>query len=228
MPHSPDRDAAATAVADAYDRLTAAVTGLDDRAFLTQTRCAGWCVQDLLFHVLLDAQRALVTLASPTDSAPDRDLVTYWQDWRPGQDGAASLAHARSVRIASSAYARPAGLVAKWRDTTEAAVRAARACRYERVATQGHVLAVPDFLATLAVEAAVHHLDLTADLDDAPAPAVTALALVRRTLDGLLGASAPASWDDTTYALKGTGRLPLDAADRAALGGAADRFPLFG
>lgn len=30
------------------------------------------------------------------------------------------------------------------------------------------------------------------------------------------------------YTLKGTGRRPLDTTDRAALGDAAGRFPLFG
>jgi hypothetical protein len=33
------------------------------------------------------------------------------------------------------------------------------------VATQGHVLGAEDLYATLAVEAAVHHLDLVVDLD---------------------------------------------------------------
>ncbi len=61
------------------------------------------------------------------------------------------------------------------------------------------------------------------------APAAVRLAgLVRRTLNGLLGATADAGWDDTTYALKGTGRRALSADDRARLGGLADRFPLLG
>jgi hypothetical protein len=47
-------------------------------------------------------------------------------------------------------------------------------------------------------------------------------------LDGLLGAPAPADWDDVRYARTGTGRLPLEPAERAALGALADRFPLFG
>jgi hypothetical protein len=95
------------------------------------------------------------------------------------------------------------------------------------VTTQGHVLTVTDFAATLAVEAAVHYLDLTVALPGAPAPEPASLALVRRVLAGLLGAPLPASWDDVTAALKGTGRDPLTEVDRQALGPSASRFPLF-
>ena len=89
------------------------------------------------------------------------------------------------------------------------------------------MLTVTDFAATLAVEAAVHYLDLTVALPGAPAPEPASLALVRRVLAGLLGAPLPASWDDVTAALKGTGRDPLTEVDRQALGPSASRFPLF-
>ena len=55
-----------------------------------------------------------------------------------------------------------------------------------------------------------------------------ALAVVRETLDALLGGQAPAGWDDATYALKGTGRLALTGEERTALGALSGRFPLFG
>ena len=89
------------------------------------------------------------------------------------------------------------------------------------------MLPVAGFAATLAVEAAVHYLDLTVALPSAPEPDPASLALVRRVLTGLLGASLPASWDDVTAALKGTGRDPLTEADRLALGPSAGKFPLF-
>ena len=87
--------------------------------------------------------------------------------------------------------------------------------------------AVDDLLSTLAVEAAVHHLDLVAHLER-PGPASQPLAEVRRVLEGLLGRPLPAGWDDATAARRGTGREPLTAADRAELGDAAAAFPLFG
>jgi hypothetical protein len=95
------------------------------------------------------------------------------------------------------------------------------------VTTQGHALTVADFAATLAVEAAVHYLDLTVALPGTPAPEPASLALVRRVLGGLLGAPVPALWDDVTAALKGTGREPLTEADRQALGPSAGKLPLF-
>jgi hypothetical protein len=95
------------------------------------------------------------------------------------------------------------------------------------VTTQGHVLTVTSFAATLAVEAAVHYLDLTGYLPAPPVPDPASLALVRRVLSGLLGAPLPDSWDDVAAALKGTGREPLTEEDRRALGSSAGKFPLF-
>lgn len=74
----------------------------------------------------------------------------------------------------------------------------------------------------------MHYLDLTVDLPSAPPPGPEPLALVRRVLDGLGGQPGPGGWDDAEYALKGTGRMALTAADRAGRGTAADRYPLFG
>ena len=68
---------------------------------------------------------------------------------------------------------------------------------------------------------------LTLALPAAPAPDPASLALTRRVLTGLLGASLPAAWDDVTAALMGTGREPLTEQDRQALGPLAARFPLF-
>ena len=95
---------------------------------------------------------------------------------------------------------------------------------------QGHVMAAGDILAMWTVEWVVHQLDLTAYLPGRPlAPTDEALALAVRTLDELAGgAERPMSWDPATYMLKGTGRLPLDDAERAFLGGRAAAFPAFG
>jgi hypothetical protein len=87
------------------------------------------------------------------------------------------------------------------------------------------VLTARDLVATFAVEAAVHHLDLVGELDR-PGPRAEPLALVRQTLDGLLGRPVPVAWDDRTWALAGTGRRPLDAAERQAFAADADRLPL--
>jgi hypothetical protein len=51
---------------------------------------------------------------------------------------------------------------------------------------------------------------------------------VRNVLDGLLGTALPLGWDDVEYALKGTGRVALTAADRDQLGDLALKIPLLG
>jgi uncharacterized protein (TIGR03083 family) len=212
-----------------YGRLTEAVSGLDDAQMMRASPCAGWAVGDVLYHQLLDARRALRAFATPAGGPADRDYVSYWRSWSPSASpgqAARDAAHARHVRIAAAAYS-PGELAGEWSETSAAACRAAQACGHERVATQGHVLETADFIATLAVEAAVHYLDLAAGLGSAPPADPAGLALARRVLAGLAGAGLPAAWDDTRCALKGTGREPLTGEDRRLLGPVASRFPLF-
>ncbi len=211
------------ALETAYRRITELVASLDDAGFDGPSRCVGWSRRDLLFHVLLDAQRALVSFASPDPGPPDTDYVGYWSAYVSGSDDEHARAHARFVTRSAAAYASPRGLTAQWTDTAGAVVRAARRLPDQPLATQGRVLPPPDLLTTFAVEAAVHHLDF-----DLGGPAVP-LDLVVRTLDGPLGTGRRRpDWDDVTYAMKGTGRRELDAAERAVLESDAARFPLFG
>lgn len=220
-------------VEDALDAAYRGVTAVaDDHGgadlMMLPSRCQGWTAADVLFHQLLDARRALRTFASPATDPPDVDDITYWRAYGPGTPGSPeALEHARYVRIGASAYP-PGTLAWEWRETAAAACRAARACPYPAVTTQGHVLSTADFIATLAVEAAVHYLDLTVGVPSAGPADPAALGLVRRVLDGLLGSPMPGSWDDRTYALKGTGRVPVTDAERSAIGALADRLPLFG
>jgi hypothetical protein len=68
------------------------------------TRCAGWSVGDLVFHVLADAQRALVAVATPAQPPPDRSFVT-WQDFPSGSRDERQTAATSTAR----AGARTAG-----------------------------------------------------------------------------------------------------------------------
>jgi Mycothiol maleylpyruvate isomerase N-terminal domain len=190
------------------------------------TGCAGWAVVDLGFHLLSDTRRALVALNTPAGGPADSDAVDYWRAWRPPEPGDEEAL--RRTRAVASVAAEPADL-AEWYAESSAAVvvAAGRVAPQDLVRTQGRVLAVADLLSTLVVEAAVHHLDLVRHLDR-PGPAAGPLAEVRRVLEGLFGGRLPAGWDDVTATRRGTGREPLDDADRALLGAAAVRFPLFG
>ncbi len=206
-------------LATAYGALIGLVGGLDEADQWTPTGCAGWCVRDLVFHLLGDAQRALVALATPADDPPDTTATSYRAGWQPGTDGART--ELRMTRSAASAWSRLAPLTDLYLGTARAVlVAAARADLAAPVRTQGHVLTGHDLLGTLVVEATVHHLDLVAHLDrDGPPRA--SLAVVRRTAEGLLGGPFPADLDDVAVALVTTGR----AAAPAALAG---RLPLFG
>lgn len=185
----------------------------------------GWTVRDLIFHLASDCQRALVALATPTTEPADTDEVTYWSGWRPGTEEAA--AGLRGTRIMASAWSSVRGPAELYVETGRAVLTAAAAADAASVVvTQGHRLTVESLLHTLAVEAAVHHLDLEPVLPDPPAAPV--LQAVRHVLDGLLGERAPEGWGNVRYTRVGTGRLPLDEAERAALGPLAARFPLFG
>jgi uncharacterized protein (TIGR03083 family) len=222
-----DRRDALSALTATYRAVTAAVSALSDDDWARPSRCHGWSVRDVVFHLLLDPQRALVAFASPTVEDPTTDCIAYWRPYRPGTEGAER--HAEFVRRAAAAYPRPALIAEVWAETSEAALRAAVSSPPTgRVETQHLVIAVPDFLATLTVEAALHHLDLTVKLDHPPPVPPAALEIVRMTLDGLLGMALPMAWDSATYALKGTGRMELDGDDRDRLGPLRERFPLLG
>jgi len=207
----------------AYADVSAVVVGLDEAASGQPSGCAGWAVRDLVFHLLGDAQGALVALNTPAMGLADRDAVSYWLD-SPGRDDPDSRG-LRGLRTMASVW--PLGhLSSTLCETAHAVVRCAAQVQPEDlVSTQGHVLAVRDLLATLVVEAAVHHLDLVVSLDHC-GPGPEPLAVVRRTLDGLLGRPVPVRWDDQTWARAGTGRRALSKAERDALGPDAERLPL--
>ena len=210
----------------AFRDVSAVLTALRREEAWEPTGCAGWSVVDLGFHMLSDARRALVALNTPADGPPDTDAVDYWRAWRPPEPG--DEAELWSTRIAASVHGGLPGISGRYAETSAAAtVAAGRVGPGDLIGTQGRVLTVADFLSTLTVEAAVHHLDLVERLDR-PGPAAGPLGEVRRVLEGLHGARLPARWDDATAARRGTGREPLTAEDRAELGGSAAAFPLFG
>lgn len=224
MPADGRLGTARDALADAYAGFTRLVTALTEEDLGRPTHCTAWTVAELTYHLLLDAQRALVALATPDPGPATRDFVSYWHAY-DNSDPALAARAAAFVRTSAGAHGSPLVIVERWAETANAAVHAARQAS-GLVTTQGVVLPVADFLDTLTTEAVVHHLDATADLPAAPAPAPRALMAVFHTLHGLAGADLPASWSGSEAVLKATGRLSLTAADRADLGALVDRLPL--
>lgn len=207
----------------AYGELAALALSLDEAASWRPTGCAGWAVRDLIFHLLGDAQRALVALATPATGPADKDAITYWLD-APGAPDAESRG-IRAGRTMASQW-RLDFLTTCYAETAAAVlVSAGRVAPQDLVATQGHVLSVADLVSTLVVEATVHHLDLTVDLDRA-GPRAEPVAVTRATLDALLGRPTPESWDGPQWLRAATGRAGLTGEQRGHLGPDIERLPL--
>jgi hypothetical protein len=146
--------------------------------------------------------------AGTCDRAPDRDAATYWQSAPPGSspDEVAGLL---AIRRLASATRAPSGSLGPLRLVTASLASAVQRLDDGVLAFQGGVLTTGDFLATWAVELAVHQLDLGRDLD-LPGPGPGSLALARRTLEALLGTTLPVA----------------DDAVAVVLGAYADRLPV--
>jgi uncharacterized protein (TIGR03083 family) len=213
------------------ERLAAVIAGLSDADLVAPTRCAGWLAAHLLAHVRLGLTEQAASFASPALAVDvaDRDFVSYWGDFPPAVEPA-TFGQVRFEWAVSGAYASADGLRQQVADTARQAAVTSRQAPHGDFRLQGHVMAAEDILAMWTVEWVVHQLDLTAYLPGRVlAPAGEAMALAVRTLDELAGgAERPMAWDPATYLLKGTGRLPLDDAERAFFGGRAAAFPAFG
>jgi|GEM_PF-455095 len=206
-----------------YGDLAALAVSLDEPASWRPTGCAGWAVRDLVHHLLGDAQRALVALATPAAGPADRDATTYWLD-APGAPDADSRG-IRASRTMASQW-RLDFLTASYAETAAAVLVSAERMRPDDlVATQGHVLSVADLVSTLVVEATIHHLDLTVDLEG-PGPGPEPVAVARATVDALLGRPTPAGWHSEQWLRAATGRADLTEEQRDYLGPDAERLPL--
>jgi uncharacterized protein (TIGR03083 family) len=213
------------------ERLATVIAGLSDADLVAPTRCAGWLAAHLLMHVRLGLAEYAASFAEPAlpGEAVDHDFVSYWREFPPSVEPA-TFGQVRFHWAAASSYAAADGLREHLADTARQAAGMSRQAPDGNFRFQGHVMAAPDILAMWTVEWVVHQLDLTAYLLGAPlAPTDEAMALTVRTLDELTGgAERPMAWDPAAYVLKGTGRLPLDDAERTFLGGRAGAFPAFG
>lgn len=213
---------------DGLHALLDVASGLNDDQLLAASHCRGWTVGDVLVHVHLGLQEMLLGIVSPTDAPPDTDAAGYWRAAMPTNDAAAdAVAGVRFVRLLGAAYRRPTGLVGHLRPTADGLARAGSHLPPGSVAFQGHVLPTGDFLATWAVELAVHHLDLGRELDLAP-PAPAALRQARATVEALAGGPLPSTWPDEAAVLVGTGRRKLTEGEALEAGPLAAGLPVLG
>jgi hypothetical protein len=218
-----------------WSALREAVAALPDRAFTAPSGCRGWLVQDLVCHLVIDAQDVLITLATPAESAPTADALSYWTPTPIPAGGAVSDGTASDgaappdstdpldalTRRLAAAYEDPALLRHHLEDVGAAAGRAALLAHPELpVATQGMSLTVRDYLGAYVLEWTLHHLDLIARLEAAdapPGPPAEGLADARDLLERRLRLRLPATWADADALRIATGRRPATDAERAEL-----------
>ncbi|MGI5171563.1 maleylpyruvate isomerase N-terminal domain-containing protein [Spirillospora sp. CA-253888] len=209
-----------------WKALRAAVAELPDEDFARPSGCAGWLVQDLVCHLVIDAQDVLITLATPAEGEPTRDAVTYWEVSGTPPTGDDPL-DALIVRLAA-AYQEPRLLKFHLDDVGSAAGRAAElADPALRVETQEQVLTAGDYLSAYVLEWTLHHLDLVAHLPHVAGPPAEGLARTREMLEEIARSAFPASFSDEDALLVGTGRRAPTDAEKAALGDLTAKLPLY-
>jgi uncharacterized protein (TIGR03083 family) len=212
------------------DTVREVVAALSDADLVAPTACTGWLAAHLLVHMRVGLAEATGSFAEPAgpDEPADRDYISYWRDW-PAAVEPVTFATVRWHWAMGSAYSVASEFRRHFTDTARAAAGVSRQAPGGRYRFQEHVMEAEDILAMWTVELVVHHLDLIAFLPGRYGPPPAALTLTARTLDGLMGITQrPPSWDEITYVLKGTGRVPLDDEDREVLGERAAAFPAFG
>lgn len=169
-------------------------------------------------HLTIDAQDVLITLATPAETEPTRDALTYWAVSGTPPTGDDPL-DALTVRLAA-AYEDPGLLTFHLEDVGAAAGRAARlADPGLRVSTCGEVLTA------YVLEWTLHHLDLVMHLPDAAGPPREVLARSREMIERIGGTTFPSSFTDEDVLLVGTGRRAPTDAERRELGELATVLP---
>lgn len=205
--------------------LRTAVADLSDEDFAQPSGCTGWLVRDLVCHLIIDAQDVLITLATPAETEPTRDAVTYWDIAETPPTGDDPL-DALTVRLAA-AYEEPWLLKFHFDDVGSAAGRAGELADPDlRVGTRDEVFTVEDYLCVYVVESTLHHLDLIMHLPDAAEPPAEGLARSREILEKAAGTAFPTSLSDTDALLIGTGRRTPTDTEQANLDELATQLPL--
>jgi len=223
-----DHEEARSVFLDQLDAFLDVCGQLRDSDCVAASRCRGWTVGDVLVHVHLGLQEMLLGVVSRSDLAPDADAASYWLREVPSSDvDADALAGVRFVRLLGAAYRRPCGVVGHMRPTALGVATAVRSLAPGALQFQGHVLATGDFLATWAVELAVHQLDLGRELCIAR-PSTAAIDLTIATIESILGIGMPATWSPEFRILAGTGRVSLSEEQMSESGPVAGLLPALG
>jgi len=208
------------------DRLGGFLAGLEPAQWRLETRCPPMNVRELAVHVVRGAYRIVEFLSkAPVEGEPEKDGVTYFQ-YDPVATGSAVVKRAKAE---SEARPADADIAAEFRTAwTDAYFAVEKVIADDPVvASPGGTLRLSEYLRTRCVEVTIHHMDLRDALGLAPDPTAKGLEAACDVLRGLLGTDLrPLGMDEIRFALVGTGRGELSAAEREMLGPLADSFPL--
>lgn len=218
-----------------WSALRHGVAQLPDAALDAPSGCRGWRVRDLVHHLILQAQDVLITLATPAETAPTDDALSWWTPTpMPIPPDGHCPYDALIVRMAD-AYGSAAQVRDSFEHVAAAAGRAALLAHPDLPASaRGRTLTVRDYLGALVLEATLHHLDLVADQRSAEGSAVEgppaeSLAAAREMVERRLRLRLPEAWTDADALRIATGRRPATSAERAeldALGPRGQMLPL--
>jgi uncharacterized protein (TIGR03083 family) len=190
------------------------------------TRCPPMNFRELTVHALRGAYRITELLAGdPVSDEPEMDVVTYYR-YDPADVGPGVIARAKA-----ESDSRPADtdIGAEWREAWAAGIAAARAAAEDDpvIRSPFGTIRLREYLRSRCVEVTIHAMDLLDALGRAPDPSPAGLEAACDVLRGLLGADLrPLGMDEVRFALAGTGRAELTAAERDMLGPLSDSFPL--
>jgi uncharacterized protein (TIGR03083 family) len=208
-------------------RVTRLLHSLTEADFARPTRCEPWDVKELTAHLYRSLFRIPTVLDDEPPESADTDSVSYWRSYDVPTDAPVIAAHARET---AGEYATGTELAEAFDGLTRTVIERARSTDPARLihVWWGPNLRLDEFLHTRVLEVVVHGLDMTDALDREPVASNEGVALVCRTLEGLLGRAAPESWSSIEFIEKGTGRAPLVEADAELLDETAKLFPLLG
>lgn len=199
-----------------WSALRRAVAHCSEGALAAPSGCRGWRNVDLVQHLAAQAQELLIALATPAETAPTADALSWWTPAPPLPDGRCE--QDALLRRLSDVHDGPAPVAASFERLAAAAERAAQLSHPDLpVTARERTLTVRDLLGALVLEATLHHLDLVAHLPSAQQPPDDGLAASRKMVERRLRIQLPPQWADADALRLATGRRAPTPAERTAL-----------
>ena len=141
------------------DELAALLSGVDDVAWGTPTRCPGWTVADVMLHL---AQTSELAAASAAGDPPAAD--NGWTLFGMAADG--NVDEAAAAAVSAQRGAPPTAVYARWRTAAAAELGALAACDpHSRVSWVAGDLSARTLATTRLAECWIHANDVAAAVD---------------------------------------------------------------